>query len=224
MSEQDRRRDFLVYGLLVATLIACKLLLSSANLDYKTEGQRVVFQWWALAAISACGLLGVYLSQKTDFPPMLFDSTRGPALAVSHGVVIGLTAILLDYIRPVAEVFGLTSIHIPLPEAVPFYWYGAVVSEIWFHLLPVPLFILVFGGKRHREKAFWAALIILSAWENRRFFANPALWNAIELARNLQTYAANASEIWLFRRYGFLAALLQRVTIYSLWHIAWPAA
>jgi hypothetical protein len=222
----ELRRSLAMFACLAGTLILCKLILAPVALDYKTEGQRIVFTWPALAAISAYGFLGVYLSWKAGFPPMWnerMQSGRGPIIAAAHGLVVGLAAVALDSIRPVAEVLGLKSVHIPLPEAIPFYWYGAVVSEIWYHLVPVPLFILVFGGKHHRQKAFWAALIILSAWENRRFVTNPALWNAIECLRNLQTYAANASEIWLFRRYGFLAALLQRLASYSIWHIAWPA-
>ena len=141
----ELRRSLAIFACLAGTLVHCKLLLAPVALDYKTEGQRIIFTWRALAAISAYGFLGVYLSAKTGFPPMWnepMQSGRGPLIAASHGLIVGLAAVALDSIRPVAEVLGLKSVHIPLPEAIPFYWYGAVVSEIWYHLVPVPLFIV----------------------------------------------------------------------------------
>ena len=206
-------RSWVIYAGLIASLVVCRLLLATTALDFKTEGQRTIFSWWVLAAISVYGALGVYLMQRASFPDMW--NRRGQLIAAAHGAVIGLATIALDIIKPMAP------IHHPLPEALPFYWYGAVISEIWFHLLPVPLLILVLG--RNKERAFWIALIVLSNWENRRFFTTPEMWTALDLARHLVTFAANASEIWLYRRYGFLAAISQRLVSYSLWHIAWPA-
>ena len=207
------------YAGLIASLIGCRLALAFVSLDFKTAGQRLMLQWWFLAAIAIYGALGVLLLKRTGFSGMS-TTRRGALLAALHGALVGLATIAVDILRP------LPSIHHPLPEGLLVYWYGGVISEIWFHLLPVPLF--VFAGSnlllrgRHQERVFWIALVILSAWEGRRFFAQPETWDAIEIARNAVTYLANASEIWLFRRFGFMAAITQRMTGYALWHVAWP--
>lgn len=224
------RRSWAIYAAIVASLVACRLALAGAALDFKNPGQRLMLQWPALAALAAYGAAGVALCARAGFPPLWnagLAQGRGFLLAVAHGVPIGLATIGMDLARPVAAVLGVETAHIPWPEAVPFYWYGAVFSEIWYHLVPVPLVVYLVAFRLRRgagqEAAFWVALAVLAAWENRRFFDDPALWDATEALRNAVSYTANASEIWLLRRYGFLAALGQRVTIYSLWHVTWPA-
>ena len=37
----------------------------------------------------------------------------------------------------------------------------------------------------------------------------------------LQDFALNLAQAWLFRRYGFLSAILLRVSFYFLWHVGW---
>jgi hypothetical protein len=196
-----------VYAALIATLVACRVALSYVPLDFKTPGQQLMLEWWFVPAIAVYGALGVLLLRRTGFPGA--GTTRTGAMAAAlHGLLLGLATVAYDFYQPARD------LHHPLPEGILFYWYGGVVSEIWFHLLPVPLFVFVLSNLflrgRHQEAAFWMALVLLSAWESRRGFM-------------LIPYLANASEIWLFRRFGFTAAVAQRMVIYAVWHIAWPA-
>ncbi len=208
-----------VYAYLVASLIACRLVLHCARVDFQTAGQRLMLEWWFLALLAVYGAIGVSLLRRTGFPGV-GTSRRGVVVAAVHGVPIGVATIVIDLLRPVPAA------HQPLPEGILLYWYGGVISEIWFHLLPVPLFVFaasnLLSRGRHHEPIFWLAAGVLSFWEGRRFLTQLELWNVLDAAAAFVTYAANLSEIWLFRRFGFMAAIMQRMASYALWHVLWP--
>ncbi len=156
-----------LYAWLIASLIACRIALSFVPLDFKTPGQRLMLEWWFLAAGAAYGAIGVLLLSRTGFPGVA-TTRKGAVVAAAHGLVFGLATVAYDFLRP------MPNLHHPLPEGLLFYWYGGVVSEIWFHLLPVPLFVFVVSSLllrgRHQEPAFWVALLLFSGWEGRRDF------------------------------------------------------
>ena len=218
--------DLIVYAWLVASLVACRIALAGTQIDFKNAGQRLIFDPAILAAMAAYGVVGVLLIRPTGFFGMR-TTVRGARLAAALGVLLGLASIAVDIVRPIEQVLGIPSAHHPLPEGLLFYWYGGVISEIWFHLVPAPLFVFAFSNLllrgRHQDAVFLVGLLLLAGWEDRRFLLDPSRWEAIEGARTAVTYAANLTEIWLFRRYGFTAAITQRMTSYALWHVAWPA-
>ena len=210
-----------VYALLIASLVATKLAIGFVAIDFKTAGQALMFEWWFLAVLAVYGAAGVLLLRPAGFPGVA-TNRRGVLIAGAHGIPLGLAAIAVDAVRPLEEVLHLASAHHPLPEGLLVYWHGCVVSEIWFHLLPVPLLVFLGSRLKDRQAVFWVVACLVSFWEARRVLTDPDLWVATEIVRAGITYAANLSEIWLFRRYGFLAAIAQRLTSYALWHLAWP--
>lgn len=216
-----------IFASLIASLVGAKLLLDAAPLAFVTAGQELMFRWWFIAVLSLYGAMGVLLIPRTGFAGMS-TTRRGTVLALVHGTVVGLCTIAVDAIRPVEEVLKVDSAHHPLPEGILVYWYGAVVSEIWFHLLPVPLFVFVIvhltRRQERQEVAFWIAAAVLSLWEGRRILTDSELWVPIEIVRSAITYAANLSGIWLFRRFGFMTAVEQRLASYAWWHVLWPLA
>ena len=212
-----------VFVSLAVSMVVCKLVLTAMPLDFKTEGQRVMLLWPALAGILVYGAIGVVILRRSGFTTMT-TTPRGVLVAMVQGAAIGVATSLIDWVSPVSTTLGVNEMHHPLPEALPVYWYGAVFSEIWYHLLPVP--VLMLACRRiadDQRRVFWLVLILLSTWEGRRFFTDPLLQTPFGTILFCITYAANASEIWLFRRHGFMAAVVQRMSSYAIWHIAWPA-
>lgn len=210
-----------VFGWLALSLVACRLVLNFFALQLKTDGQRLMLEWPVLAGIILYGAAGTVLLRYSNFSRM-GATPRGLAIAVVQGCAIAACTIAVDIVIPVAGFLGLAELHHPLPAAIPFYWYGAAVSEIWFHLLPVQLIFMAAARFGDRERAFWFALVVIAAWEGRRFFTAPQQHTPTGTILFMISYAANAGEIWLFRRYGFMTSVAQRMTAYALWHIAWP--
>ncbi len=187
-------------------------------------------KWPFVFSISLWGAVGVVLARRVGFPELWDPSIPSPRkwiLPLVLGVFTGLASILFDVIHPLAQLYGLKSVHHPLPEGFILYIYGALISEIVFHLLPVPLILFLFSDlmlkRKHQNHVFWITAAILSLWESRPYVVDPGQWNWIETGRNTVSYLANIFEIWLFRSFGFLAAVEQRLVSYSLWHIVWPA-
>ena len=226
----SRRHSNLIFMAMIALMAICLVTIEAINPQPKNEGQRMAFQWPFFCFISLWGTAGFFLSRKTVLPDLWqpdISQTKRFGMSALHGLLLGSGTVVLDMIRPVAEVYGLESVHHLLPEAIPVYIYGAIISEFLYHLLPLPLVLYLFSRKfllgRHHEFVFWLAAIALSFWEIRYQMFDPRFWNVIEVTRSTWSYLANLSELWLFSRYGFLAALNQRLASYSIWHLLWPA-
>jgi hypothetical protein len=233
MRSEFRWRNEGAYVLLIALMVLARVLLLLAELDPKNRGQQLALAWWFPLAIAAFGVPGVVLGPKAGFPHVYPAETSGKRWLVTLilGFTTGILSSAVDWVKPLAPQIGLSSLHHALPEAVPFYFYGAVISEIVYHLTPVVLVVFLVSRLLPEEKrtertetyTFWCALLVLSAWEQKDFFLHPQLWSPIEIARNLVSYLANAIEIYLLRKWGFAMAVTQRLASYSIWHIAWPA-
>jgi hypothetical protein len=219
-----------IYVAIVTTMILCNVALLNQSLDLKTEGQRTMLQWPFVLFLSVWGAAGVFLARKIGFPEMWDPRVPSPRkwiLPLILGAITGAGSIVFDLIRPISEVYGLKSIHHPLPEGIVVYVYAALISEILFHLLPIPLMMFLFSKLLLRQKypnaVFWIVAAFASLWESRPYVMQPEQWNWIETGRHSVSYIANLFEIWLFRSFGFLASLEQRLVSYSFWHILWPA-
>lgn len=172
------------------------------------------------------GFIGLILARRTGFPE-LWDSrvsNRQRFLIPSViGLVYGVVTIIIDLQSP-------SPVHLKLPLSIPFYTYGALFLEIMLRLFTIPLLVWFFSNLILRGKwqttVFWLAAIIAALYEPL-----PHIREQLSGASGLAVlfvllkwiieplFLANVLTGWLFRKYGFLAAFVMRLSFYLVWHI-----
>lgn len=210
------------YLALVSFLVAVKILFLAFPAKFPLADQEGAFSWLTITTVSVLGFIGLLLTRKAGFP----DFWDG---AVSHrqrflvsalvGLVYGVVTILFDLRNP-------APVHLSLPSSIPFYAYGATLLEILLRLFAVTFLVwlisnLIFRGK-WQAQVFWLAAVIAALYEPL-----PHLTNAFHTRGILATigvlvaaplFAGNIVAAYLYRKYGFLAALTMRLSFYLLWH------
>jgi hypothetical protein len=125
----------------------------------------------------------------------------------------------------VARKMGIASIHISFPASVIVYPGGAIIVEILYRLFPLPLLVWLVSNlllrERRQTETFWAAAIVLSTIEPLGDLGLKAFGFATMAAVFAEDYALNLTQAYLFRRLGFLAAILMRAVFYVVWHVLW---
>jgi hypothetical protein len=112
-----------------------------------------------------------------------------------------------------------------LPGSLLFYAGGAVIVEVIYRLLPIPVLMWLISNVllrgRGQSAAFWVLALLTSALEPLSQDL-PALQAGAVLVASTQFvahYAFNFIQAVLFRRSGFLAAIVVRMAFYLVWHI-----
>src|SRR6266513_4988224 len=129
----------------------------------------------SIAAFGVAGLVGIWFSHRTGFPaawdsrvsnrhrvfyPILWGIGLGVAL-VAHDLVFHWTAAY-------KEIIGAPSFNAlaPFPGALLFYSAGAIIVEVFYRLLPIPLLLWLISNValrgRGQDRAF-AVLAVLTS-------------------------------------------------------------
>jgi hypothetical protein len=239
----QKLRSILIYLGLIACLVGIKLAIDWLPPDiFASASQKGIFQWLSLAIIGTLGLVGVCLSWRTGFPGMWDPGVNMRAWlwrSAWLGVAFALIEIGWDYATNAshiaAERIGIPAFHVAFPASAIIYPGGAILVEILFRLLPLPLVVflvsnLALRGKR-QDQVFWAAAILLSAFEpvsqsgllslafGHEFKMRGYEW--LVVGEMIQGYAMNLAQAYLFRKAGFLCPVLFRACYYVLWHVVW---
>jgi hypothetical protein len=174
--------------------------------------------------------------------PALLGMAFG-ALEIAVDYQTGMTQIVVDASKE------LRMFHIAFPASALVYPGGAVIVDTLFRLLPLPLFLggvyLVrwavtrqwptadaAGGRGgSRDWGFWAVALVLSWIEpvTQSGVLGPLLGRGFQFKGHeglvaywlIEGYAFNLLQAYLFRKYGFLACLTMRVSMYFVWHVVW---
>jgi len=222
-------RSLRVFGALVAYLVLVKLCLLFLPSVLRSPAQAAVFGWPWLAAWAVLGAAGVWLAERTGFPPAWEPGSLRSRVVdpTVWGLGFGFLAIATDamthWTAVIAAKLGQPSIHIPFPASVLVYPGGAIIVEILYRLFPIPAILWVFSklrlGPEARERAFWALAILTSFAEPLGDLGIRDQGFATMAAVFAQDYALNFAQAVFFRKRGFLAAILLRVAFYVVWHI-----
>lgn len=226
-----RSRSLTIFFGLAGYLVLVKLGLTFLPEVLRSPAQAKVFEWPWLALWTALGAAGVWLSERTGFPPAWEEETARrrllePAL---WGIGFGLLAIATDaatgWAAWVAAKIGQPSIHIPFPASLAIYPGGAIIVEILYRLFPIPALLWLVSNKllrgRGQEPTFWTLAALTSFAEPLGDLGLRELGFATMAAVFAQDYALNFAQAWFFRKRGFLAAIVVRVVFYLLWHVLW---
>src|SRR5216110_914887 len=219
----------------VAFLVVVELYVVLIGGGLEKAPRTGLFSPLSIAAFGVAGFIGVWLSHRTGFPaawdarisvrdrllyPILWGIGIGVALVV-HDLVFHWTAAYKDIVgAPSFNALG------PFPGPLLFYSGGAIIVEVFYRLLPIPLLLwlvsnLALRGRR-REGVFWALAVLTSliepATQDLAALQRPGLEAAAATVFGID-YVLNLVQAVVFRRYGFLAAIVTRASAYVVWHV-----
>ncbi|HEY3203906.1 MAG TPA: hypothetical protein VGL03_09630 [Thermoanaerobaculia bacterium] len=228
-------RSIQIYLGLMVYLVAVKLALTAFPGVFRSPAQAAVFDWPLLALWTVLGLMGVWLAEKTGFAPAWQGDVSNRArilVPALLGAGFGLLAIVTDaatgWTRFVAAKMGIATIHISFPASLLIYPGGAIIVEVLYRLFPIPLLLWLISTKlcrgRWQDPIFWTLAVLTSLVEPYGDLGLRNLGFVTMLSVFLQDFALNLAQASLFRRYGFLAAILLRVSFYLIWHVVWGLA
>lgn len=236
---RDFRRNLgnsaLVWLGLVAYLALVQIVILVVGGDLQADPRSVLFSWPFLAGFGAAGLAGVFFASRTGFPAAWDERVSNRyrlLLPFAIGAGLGLVSTVIEQFTNSIQMFnaerGLAQFNVPFPGSLFFYSGGAILVEVLYRLLPVPLLLWLISnvGLQGRGQAttFWALAVLSSAIE-----PVTQLGQANTLAQGLPFvmalavpgYALNFAQAVFFRRYGFLASIFVRLGHYSIWHIVY---
>jgi hypothetical protein len=227
-------RSLRVFLCLMAYLVLAKLALTAFPGVFRSPVQAKVFDWPLLALWTVLGSVGVWLSERTGFPPAWVKGSARSRLLIPSlwGIGFGVLAIATDlasgWTKAVAGKLGQPSIHIPFPASLLIYPGGAIIVEVVYRLCAIPTLLwlistLPLRGRR-QEPIFWALAALTSLAEPLGDLGLRDLGWPTMASVFAQDYALNFAQAWLFRRHGFLAAIVLRVAFYFVWHVLWGLA
>jgi hypothetical protein len=159
------RASLWTYAALMAYLVLVRVIITFFPAVFRSAAQAAVFAWPAIAIFTVVGFARVFLADRTGFPAAWGGeiSARKRLLAPTlYGVGLGIVAILTElatgWTKIVAGKMHLPSIHIAWPASLLIYPGGAIIVEVVYRLLLVPLLLwllssLMLCGKSP-ERAF----------------------------------------------------------------------
>ena len=221
--------SFSIFAGLIGYLVLVKLALTLFPTVFRSAAQAKVFEWPFLALWALLGGIGVWLSERTGFPPA-WETGSWRARVIEPaiwGLALGFLALGTDAVThwtaAVAGKVGQPSIHIPFPASVLVYPGGAIIVEILYRLFPIPILLwlvsrLILRG-RGEEATFWTLAALTSLVEPLGDLGLREQGFTTMAFVFLQDYALNFAQAWFFRRRGYLAAILLRVAFYLVWHV-----
>jgi hypothetical protein len=225
-------RSLATYGLLVGILIVCKVVFLILPVSYYLRDQASAFAWPTLIGIIVVGFAGLLLAPRAGFPDMWDERVSNRhrfALPAVDGIVYGLITIFaLDLLNP-------SDVHVAFPASVLFYTYGGIFLEILLRLFGLTLLTWVIAAlagavrlPRGDEISFWIANVVVSLYEPMPYIQEqlaktpargiPGVWIHWGFE---PLFLANLLTGYIYRRFGFLAAVVLRLSFYAIWHVAY---
>jgi hypothetical protein len=225
------QRSFAIFLGLMAYCVLVKLALTAWPGVFRSPAQAKVFEWPFLALWTALGCTGVALSERTGFPPA-WDAGGAKSRLLSpslYGIAFGVLAVATDaatgWAKAAAAQHKIATIHIDFPASALIYPGGAIIVEILYRLFLIPLLLwffstLLFRG-RWQEETFWTLAVLTSFLEPLGDLGLRSQGYGTMAAVFLQDYALNLKQAQVFRKSGFLAAVVLRIAFYLVWHVLW---
>ncbi len=208
------------------------MLLGKAVWTYFGVDHPIVQNWtgaWpAILLAAVLGFIALRLAGKTGFPE-IWDETISNKERFLYPVLLGVGFALVEILIGLA--MGLPDIHVPFPFSLPVYASGGIFLEIVYHLVPTVFLVWILSnvllhGTRQGE-VFVVVALLVSLWEPVMQITGMHQMGllpgtVIAAALFLFIFAGNLIPVTLFRKYGFLAPVVWRLTDYGLWHVIWP--
>ena len=165
------RVSFRVFALLILCLVLVRVVIVTVPDAFRSTTQAGVFAWPMIGVLTVIGTLGVWLSDWVGIPGLwddrvaLRDRLWLPLLV---GAGFGVLAIVVDWTTgwaaQTAAYLKLPSIHIPFPQSLLIYPVGAIIVDIIYYLLFIPLLVWLISNvllKGHGQNiVFWCVGVV----------------------------------------------------------------
>jgi len=185
-------------------------------------------KWSAIILAAFFGFIAIKLARKTGFPD-IWDKKISNKERFFYPVLPGFVFAVIEILVGLA--MHLPNIHVAFPFSIPVYLTGGIFLEILYHLIPTVFLVwlisnVILKGKRQNE-VFVIVALLASLWEPAMQIMEMYSMGMLKSALFGATlfvfiFAGNLIPITLFRKYGFLAPVVWRLTDYGLWHVIWP--
>ena len=193
--------------------------------------------WLTHVLFTAGGLAAIWCMHRTGFPAAWdarIPASRRLRIPALLGVVLGILAVAIELVTSATEVLETKlgeDFTVAFPGSLLAYSAGAIVWEMVFLLLPVPILLWLISNValkgRGQARTFWVLAVLSSLLE-------PAIQGGLLLSESdgalgpgvfvvyvLHAFAFNFAAAVSFRQYGLLAPVLVRLTYYVIWHIGY---
>jgi hypothetical protein len=215
-----------IYIGLIAFMVMVKVVFLLFPTTFPGADQEGAFYWTTILIIAVMGSIGLFLSRRTGLPDIWdarVSNRQRFLIPAIIGLVYGVITVLHDLPKP-------SPVHLRLPLSIPFYTFGAILLETMLRLFAIPLLVWLISNLllrgRWQTQVFWLAVVVAALYEPLPFIrvdlsaALPIAYASIILKWATETlFLANVASGWLFRKYGFLAPLVMRLSFYLIWHI-----
>ena len=215
------RNQFIVLGVLSIGVLSGAGLLSFSN---PSLFQRFLGNVHPLVAIGSSIILG--------FGLLFFLLSKGWfTIYTKHQLNTGLPYVVLTLLfASVAILIDINIVYpkdmnIPFPESTVFYPVIAFLAEILFHVLPLTLFLVaatIFFRRIVIDRVVLTCILIVALFEPTYqviFMETYAIWAMVAVWVNL--FFFNTTQLFIFRKYGFISMYALRLLYYLIWHVIW---
>ena len=167
----------------------------------------------------AIGLLSFLLSKRW-FTIYREHALKSMLPYVVFTLLFTTVAILIDI-----NVMYPEDMNIPFPESLLFYPVIAFLVEIIFHVLPLTLLFIsatfVFSKPNFRKLVLSCILLVALFEPTYQIIFTNALpiWATVVVYLNL--FLFNITQLFVFKKYGFMCMYTLRILYYSIWHVIW---
>ena len=216
---------------LVAYLVLVKTIITFFPATFSSVEQAAVFAWPALGIWAVLGFIGVWFAHKVGFPSAWdagLSNRQRLWLPIAIGLAYALFEVVFDLLTGYSKfeiaLHHATKINIDFPASVLIYPGGAVIVEVIYRLFLIPVLLWLISSVllkgRWQPQVFWALAILTSLIEPLTQDLDAVQLGTVMLAAVLlKGFGLNFVQAALFRKYGFLAAILMRVAFYMIWHV-----
>jgi len=216
----DRLQYFIFIGLSIVMLIFAGILCYSDNQIF----QRFIGKINPMVAVLLAMFIGIILFSFL-LPQKWFSIygkepldgfIRSSVLAAVFGVII----ILVDM-----KIVFSADTNILFPKSILFYPAIGFLVEIFVHVLPVTVLLLLLNSILKNANVFLISILIVALFEpiyQAMDMANSnqyPLWAVLYVG--LHVYLINLVQLLIFKKYDFISMYSFRLVYYLFWHIGW---
>ncbi len=220
----------LIYLLILLVIVILRLLLSLFPSEQIASQMVNLTDTLSIGAIWLVGWVGVFLAPRSGFSEMWqpdISNIKRLLIPFLIGLGFAVLTILFDHFQPLGD-----SSLIKFPASLVAYPLAGILEEIIFRLFLTTTFVWIISNVllsgRSQQAVFWGVAVFLGVFYT---FSQLSIYreatgslDLLTLAQFFTVIAANfIVAAFLYRKFGFLAAISMRMGDYLLWHIIWGA-
>ncbi len=208
--------SYISIGVMVLTLALCFIDTSPFQRFLGNLNPIVVL---AITIVLAFVLL-TFLISKTKLLIYKKLNLKDYLIISGIAVIFGIEVIIAD----IWLVDYSADINILFPKSLLFYPAIGFIVEVFFHLLPISLIIVVLSTftKLNINKIVWVSIIVVTILEPlyQIWFTSQNSLSTI-IYTGIHVLLFSLSQLLIFKRFGFISMYLFRIVFYFIWHIWW---